>query len=216
MPVSKRIRNKSLTKVSSKGKECKLELMNNVRNAIDKYSTVYVFSYENMRTNHFKKIRHEFQDSRFFLVKHKVIQLALGKNDQDSYSTNLHQLSPYMKGNVGLLCTNQNEVKVIEYLTKVNIPDFARSGGIANKDVELKAGPLEQFPGSMVENLRLLGLPLQLKNGVIQLLDDFKVCEKNKILTPEQAKILVHLDLKMAHFKIQLLCKWTDGKFTTF
>ena len=63
----------------------------------------------------------------------------------------------------------------------------------------LKAGPLNNFAGSQTEHLRLLGLPVQLKNTVVQLLENYTVCKKGDILNPEQAKLLVSLYIKYSY-----------------
>jgi mRNA turnover protein 4 len=44
--------------------------------------------------------------------------------------------------------------------------DFARSGFIAPKTMELEEGPLPEFPHNMEPQLRQLGLPTSLKKGL--------------------------------------------------
>ncbi len=48
--------------------------------------------------------------------------------------------------------------------------DYARAGNLAQMDITLDEGPLEQFPHSMEPQLRQLGLPTALKKGGIVLL----------------------------------------------
>ena len=68
--------------------------------------------------------------------------------------------------------------------------DFARGGCEAQFDFKLKAGQLDQ-PFSMAEQLRKLGLPVKLEDGILSMTQDLTVCQAGQILTPEQAKILV-------------------------
>lgn len=55
----------SLTKTASKGREAKVELVNTLRDTVDEFSSLYVFSFENMRSAKFKDLRIEFRDSRW-------------------------------------------------------------------------------------------------------------------------------------------------------
>lgn len=71
--------------------------------------------------------------------------------------------------------------------------DYARSGTESLQTVILEAGPLKEFSHSMEPQLRKLGLPTSLKKGVITLDQEYKICSKGSILTPEQAQILVSL-----------------------
>ena len=48
--------------------------------------------------------------------------------------------------------------------------DYLRTGGIAEETVELDAGPLEQFSHAIEPQLRQLGMPTELKKGVINLM----------------------------------------------
>lgn len=64
MPKSKRQRVTPLTKANKKGNALKQNVVSSVRDAVDAYESVFVFSFQNMRTNHFKQVRMDFRDSR--------------------------------------------------------------------------------------------------------------------------------------------------------
>ena len=72
MPKSKRKRKVALTKTEGKGAQLKIDLVEKIRDSVDSFKFLYVFSYENMRTNMFKKVRQELKESRLFLGKNKV------------------------------------------------------------------------------------------------------------------------------------------------
>ena len=48
MPKSRRVKSTALTNTVSKGRELKTELIDSIRQAIDKYEHLYVISFENM------------------------------------------------------------------------------------------------------------------------------------------------------------------------
>jgi mRNA turnover protein 4 len=100
----------------------------------------------------------------------------------------------------------------IRYFKDFRFPDYAKAGSIADRDVVLSPGPLA-FPTPMLDQLRQLGLVVEIDNGQVMLRNRFVAASEGEPLTPEQAKLLVHLDIKMAEFSIQMLCHWNGGNF---
>ncbi|XP_065096861.1 mRNA turnover protein 4 homolog [Paramisgurnus dabryanus] len=210
MPKSKRDKKVSLTKTTKKGLESKQNLIEELRKCADIYKYVFVFSVENMRNNKLKDIRTAWKHSRFFFGKNKVMTIALGKGPTDEYKDNLHKVSRFLRGEVGVLFTNKTRDEVQEYFSHFKEMDYARAGNVATMAVTLDEGPLDQFPHSMEPQLRQLGLPTALKKGVVTLIKDFEVCKEGDTLTPEQARILKLFGMEMAEFKVTIKCMWNS------
>jgi mRNA turnover protein 4 len=118
MPRSKRNKVVALTKTKKQGKSAKEDLKSNVQEAIDTYKNTFVLSFENMRAGPFKDIAHKSRsDSKYFLGKNKVVQVALGRTAEEEYGPNSHQLSKYMKGHV-CLCTTNKTLEQLETFIK--------------------------------------------------------------------------------------------------
>jgi mRNA turnover protein 4 len=210
----------SLTKTAKKTREHKSNYIDTVRQAIDQNDRLYLFSYENMRSNHFKDVRLHFRgtsnameegEGRLFLGKNKLLQIALGRSTEDEYSDNLHQISKILTGSVGILCTNQSPKDVEEYFANLAVEDFARAGQVSPETVVLSKSQVETHPVSMVEQFRKLGMPVEVKNGRVAFVggrEEWEVCKKGNELSVEQCKILVHMGLKLAVFRIELLSCW--------
>ncbi|XP_038051374.1 mRNA turnover protein 4 homolog isoform X2 [Patiria miniata] len=201
----------SLTNTRKKGLELKQNLIEEVRASVDRYARIFIFSVENMRNSKIKDVRNMWKHSRFFYGKNKVIAVALGKDRAGEYREGLHMISSKLKGNVGLLFTNETKEAVIEWFDEYVEPDFARSGNVARSTVVLDEGPLTQFTHSMEPHLRQLGLPTLLKKGVVLLVGEHTVCKEGEPLTPEQARILKLLGNAMVDFKIDLLAMWSNN-----
>ncbi|KAI0562736.1 mRNA turnover protein [Gracilaria domingensis] len=217
MGRSKRERVVALTKTRKHviGKKKKQELLEAIRSDIDQYEHIYVFSTDNMRNAKLKQLRSSWNDSTFFFGRKKIAQIALGRSPEEEYADGLRELSKQLVGNVGLLFTNRDHAKVLKFFSSYCEDEFARSGFVATEQVHLNAGPLERFAPSQEQNLRQIELPVGLKKGVITLLQDFTVCNKGDVLTPERAKVLELLDIRMAKFRLRLLCHYrkSDASF---
>ncbi|KAH9751940.1 Ribosome assembly factor mrt4 [Citrus sinensis] len=152
----------------------------------------------------------------FFLGSNKVMQVALGRSVSDEIQPGLHKVSKFLCGNTGLFLTNMPKEEVESLFNKYEDYDFARTGSTATEKVELPEGPLEQFTHEMEPFLRKQGMPVRLNKGVVELVSDFVVCEEGKPLSPESARILRLLGIKMATFKLHLICRWSAEDFELY
>ncbi|CAA2982744.1 mRNA turnover 4 homolog [Olea europaea subsp. europaea] len=192
MPKSKRNRPVTLSKTKKKGREHKENVVNAIRESVEKYDSVYVFTFENMRNLKFKEFRDQLKSSsRFFLGSNKVMQVALGRSVADEIRPGLHKISKLLRGDSGLCFTSLPKEEVERLFNEYEDYDFARTGSIATEKVELNEGPLDQFTHEMEPFLRKQGMPVRLNKGVVELVSDFIVCEEGKPLSPEAARILV-------------------------
>ncbi|XP_051146528.1 uncharacterized protein LOC127262066 [Andrographis paniculata] len=217
MPKSKRNRPVTLSKTKKKGREHKENVVNSIRDAVEKYESVYVFSFENMRNLKFKEFRERLKSSsRFFLGSNKVMQVALGRSVADEIRPGLHKISKLLRGDSGLCFTNVPKEEVKRIFDEYEDYDFARTGSMATETVELKEGPLDQFTHEMEPFLRKQGMPVRLNKGVVELVGDFVVCEEGKPLSPEASRILRLMGMKMATFKLHLICRWGSDDFEVY
>jgi mRNA turnover protein 4 len=212
MPRSKRHKVVSLTKTDSKGREGKNKNIELVRKCLDEYQNLFAFTYENMRTAAFKEVRMHFKESRLYLGKNKVTQVALGKRSSDEFGQDLHKVSSKLVGDAGLFFTNRGKEEVQNYFNNFTFMDYAKAGFIPEQDIIIPVGPTN-FPVDMIEQLRKLGLILEVDNGVLVLKKKFVAAKAGEPLTPEQGKALVHFDYKICPFSLSLECFWSNGAF---
>ncbi|KAG2705260.1 hypothetical protein I3760_05G043800 [Carya illinoinensis] len=217
MPKSKRNRPVTLSKTKKKGREHKEAIVNAIRESAEKYNSVYAFSFENMRNLKFKEFREQLKStSRFFLGSNKVMQVSLGRSAADEIIPCIHKVSKLLRGNSGLCFTDLPKEEIERLFNEYEEYDFARTGSMASEKVELKEGSLEQFTHEMEPFLRKQGMPVRLNKGVVELVSDFVVCEEGKPLSPESARTLRLLGIKMATFRLHLICRWSPEEFELY
>ncbi|GAA0183360.1 hypothetical protein LIER_30783 [Lithospermum erythrorhizon] len=217
MPKSKRNKQVTLSKTKKKGREHKESIVSTIREAVEQYNSAYVFSFENMRNIKFKEFRDQLKaSSRFFLGSNKVMQVALGRSVSDEIRTGLYNISKVLRGDSGLLLTNLPNEEVHRLFNEFEEYDFARTGTLATEKVELNEGPLDQFTHEMEPFLRKQGMPVRLNKGVVELISDYVVCEEGKPISPEASRILRLMGIKMATFRLHLLCRWSPEDFEVY
>ena len=98
------------------------------------------------------------------------------------------------------------------YFKNFTSPEFAKAGAILAEEVIVSPGPLI-FPATMLDQLRKLGLVVEIEDSVIHLREPFTAATAGVALTPEQAKMLAHLEKRTVSFSIKMMCYWFDGSF---
>jgi mRNA turnover protein 4 len=151
-----------------------------------------------MRNSALKDLRSEWLDSRFFFGKTKVMAKALGVDASDEVLEDISLLSKRLTGQVGLLFTSRAPEVVIEAVKAFAVPDYARTGNLATETIVVPEGPVfrgvDPFPHNMEAQLRKLGMPTNLKKGVVTLIRDYEICHEGKPLSSSQSQLLVRWD----------------------
>lgn len=223
MPISKRDKRMAKLQIHKKSKNHKSSFVQNIRDVIDSHSALFLFSYDRMRSNHFKELRLYFRSSksRIILGKNTLIRRALGTSPSNEYSDNLHVVSRNISGTVGLLFTVEPPDKIVTYFQEFHKLDYAREGFISPQTVIVTNMMMEPFPVSMVEVFRKLGLIVDIYEGNIKFVGDLTehtLCRKGDVLTVEKCKILFQLGIKLSEFRVKLICQWnsSDGSLEKF
>lgn len=210
--------------------------MEEVRQAALGYPNAFVFTVANMRNAFFKQVRLDLrEDGRIFYGKNRVMAKALGTGEADEPAPGIHQLGPFLTGDVGLLFSLRRQADLEAYLAGLGEIDYARTGCVASRTVTLDprqveedggirresaedredlSGAGELVPATAEPQLRALGLPTRLRGGTVLLNTDtpVTVCREGEVLTAEQARLLKMLGIRMAQFSISLLAVYQDGK----
>lgn len=147
--------------------------------------------------------------------KYSVAQIAFGRTPEEEYKDNLRHVSKLLDGNVGILFTNRKHKEVLKYFKNFSSPEYALAGTVLEEDVVIPPGELT-FPVSMLDELRRLGMIVEVDDGKVVLREPYTAASSGAPLTPEQARILMKFDRKTINFTIKLECKWENGKFDEY
>jgi len=207
----------SLHAVKRKNKiEHKQKHYEKIHEALDKYQYVFVVKPFNMNNIFLQKLRERFYDSCLFMGKNKTMARAFGSDEASEYKPNLHKISPLISGFRVIFMTNDNRDDIMKFLRTHRVLDFARAGFVPIETILRHPGPIE-LPHSLEPTLRKLGMPTRLKAGTIYLESEFTLCQAGKIISPEQARLLKLLDIKLAEFRLEVTAFWSnDGTYEIY
>mmetsp|Transcript_16337 Transcript_16337/g.15680 ORF Transcript_16337/g.15680 Transcript_16337/m.15680 type:complete len:85 (-) Transcript_16337:286-540(-) len=68
------------------------------------------------------------------------MQVAFGRQAEDESANNSHLISKYLRGQVGVLCTDLTESELKAFIAQHQAPDFAKAGAKASYTVFLAKG----------------------------------------------------------------------------
>lgn len=136
------------------------------------------------------------------------MRVALGTKEDNEIEPNIRNLSKFLTATRALLVTDRPIKEVAEYFEGFVRSDFARAGFVATKTITLEAGPVEWMPFSLEERFQTLGLPLEVKDKVINITKPFDLCTFGEPITAQQAKLLKHFGHELAEFRALLVCHY--------
>ncbi|XP_049849353.1 ribosome assembly factor mrt4-like [Schistocerca gregaria] len=205
-----------LKKIPKRTKEDKVELVQRIRQAIPNFDYVYVLGFQNGANALIKAARKRWKDegnNRSFFGKQKILALALGKSEEDELLPELHKLTASLGGDSCLLLSTSPKHVLLEQFDSLVQTTFARPGEIATEDVKLDEGLQLNFSNPVYILLHKMGWPVKKEQGVVQLTQNFDVCSRGDVLTPEKCKALKLLGKKMSEFRIFIKGYWHANKF---
>lgn len=152
--------------------------------------------------------------------------VALGNNPETEAAPNVHRLTPYLTGAVGLLFTSRPAESVINYFENFRPMDFARAGTEATRSfmipnglVYSRAGEIateqdEPISHTMEPALRKLGVPTRLVKGkvMLELTEDqegYQVCKEGETLDSRQTTLMKMFGVTSSEFKVDLKAQWS-------
>lgn len=152
--------------------------------------------------------------------------VALGSNPETEAAPNVHKLTPYLAGAVGLLFTSRAVDSVTNYFENFRPSDFARAGTEATRSFTIpnglvysRAGEIpttddEPISHTIEPALRKLGVPTRLVKGkvMLELTDDqegYQVCREGETLDSRQTTLMKMFGVTSSEFKVDLKAYWS-------
>merc|ERR1712093_594702 len=106
---------------------------------------------------------------------------------------------------MGILITTKRTSDINVLFESLTSNEFCRQGNLIGTTCKITSGPIEKSICSIAHihelQLRQLGMPTRLNNGVIELLSDYTICQEGDTLTSNQAALLRVFGEKKAVFR---------------
>ena len=171
----------------------KLDIVENIVNELETYSTVGIVEMEGIGARTVQKLRDDLRDkAKIVLAKNTLMRKAL----EQSSLKGAEKLSELVKGSVAFLFTDHSPYSIANYLEKNRVKAPAKAGGLAPTQVIVQKMNTGFPPGTIISELNSVGLDTRIEGGTVALSKDTVVLEPGDRISVTLASILTRLDIE--------------------
>ncbi|MBI2004239.1 50S ribosomal protein L10 [Candidatus Pacearchaeota archaeon] len=173
--------------------EVKLKAVKEFENLVKNKRTILVSSIKNIPASQVQEISKKLRGKAIVKVpKKNLIFMGL----DFSKDKEIEKLKDNIKENFAILFSDLDSFELAGELIKNQSPAKAKTGQIADKDLEIPEGPTELIPGPAVSELSALGIKIQIEKGKITIKAPKIIVKKGEKISQGAAEILNKLDIK--------------------
>lgn len=175
------------------------------------YKNMMVIGIDNVGSNQMQKIRISLRGRAVILngkntLIRKIIRDRLQANPEDKIAA----LLPLIKGNIGLVFTEEDLNVIRKSITENKVPAAARPNTFAPIDVIVPAGPTGLDPGQ-TSFFQALAIPTKIVKGAIEITDNWHLVKAGEKVTASAVALLSKLNIKPFFYGIVVLSVYEDG-----
>jgi len=191
-------------------KEKKSEYFEKLHKLLQEYSRILIVLCDNIGSAHMQRIRRELRGQAVLLMGkntmiRKVIRTHLDTNPQ------WESILPWITGNIGLVFTNDPDLKKIrDTCLASKVPAAAKAGIKAPADVIIPKGVTTLEP-TKTSFLQALNIASKINKGTIEILTDVHLIKKGEKVGSSEATLLQMLDIRPFEYGLQMIAVYDEG-----
>jgi len=191
-------------------KEKKSEYFEKLHKLLQEYSRILIVLCDNIGSSHMQRIRRELRGKAVLLMGkntmiRKVIRTHLDSNPQ------WESILPWITGNIGMVFTNDPDLKKIRDICLASkVPAAAKAGIKAPADVVIPKGITTLEP-TKTSFLQALNIASKINKGTIEILQDVHLVKKGEKVGSSEATLLQMLDIRPFEYGLQMIAVYDEG-----
>jgi len=206
--------------------EKKVAYFEKMNQYLDEYEKIMVVSCDNVSSKQFNTMRIGMRKSGEYPFEGKILMgknsmmkkvlkdRALADPTNDVKQLQNDKFKTILKGNVGLIFTN-DDLNLIAEMVEGNVKQSAaKVGTVAPCDVDIKAGPTTLEPGQ-TSFFQALNIHTKITKGNIEILSDVKLITEGEKVGPSEAILLQKMGLNPFYYGLRLAMIYDQGSFYT-
>lgn len=179
---------------------------------LDEYPKIFLVGADNVGSKQFQNIRIALRGEAVVLMgKNTMMRKAIRGHLENNPS--LEKLLPHIKGNVGLVFTNNELTDIRDRILENKVAAPAKAGAIAPKNVVLPAQNTGLGP-EKTSFFQALAIPTKIARGTIEILSDVNLIKEGDKVGASEATLLNML--KISPFTYGLIVQQVYDSGTVF
>lgn len=193
-------------------KQWKANYFTKVVDLLDEYPKVFVVGADNVSSNQMQQIRISMRDRAVVLMgKNTMMRRAMTGHLENN--PNLEKLLPHIKGNVGMVLTNEDLLEIRDLILSNKVAAPARANAIAPNDVIVPAQNTGLGP-EKTSFFQALSIPTKISRGTIEIVNDVHLLKPGDKVGASDATLLNMLKISPFTYGLEVLQVYDNG--TTF
>jgi len=173
------------------------------------YTNVLVVGVDNVGSLQMQKVRIALRGKAVMMMGKNTLMRMIIREVMVA-NPKLEALLPFVKGNMGLIFTNDDLAKVRQIVTEYKVPAAAKSGTFAPTDVFVPPGPTGLDPGQ-TGFFQALNIATKIVKGSIEIVNPVHLIKKGDKITSSAVALLSKLDIKPFFYGIVALSVYENG-----
>jgi len=176
---------------------------------IDEYKNVLVVGVDNVGSLQMQKVRIALRGKAVLIMgKNTLMRMII--REKLAANPKLESLLQFVRGNMGLIFTNDDLSKVRKIVTEYKVPAGAKAGTFAPADVYVPPGPTGLDPGQTAF-FQALNIATKIVKGSIEIVAQVHLIKKGDKITSSAVALLSKLDIKPFFYGIVALSVYENG-----
>jgi len=191
-------------------KEKKSEYFNKLVALLKEYNKILIVLCDNIGSSHMQRIRLSLRGKAILLMgKNTMMRKAIRMHLEEN--PDWEGLLPYITGNIGLVFTNDDDLRGIrDICLESKVPAAAKSGIKAPSDVIIQKGITNLEP-TKTSFLQALNIATKINKGQIEILQDVQLIKKGDKVGSSEATLLQMLDIRPFEYGLQMIAFYDTG-----
>jgi len=176
---------------------------------LGEFKNVLVVGVDNVGSLQMQKVRIALR-GKAILIMGKNTLMRMIVREMSVANPKLEAMLPFIRGNMGLVFTNDDLQKVRQVITEFKVPAGAKSGTTAPADVFVPPGPTGLDPGQ-TGFFQALNIATKIVRGSIEISNQVHLIKKGDKITSSAVALLAKLDIKPFFYGIVVQQVYENG-----
>jgi len=191
------------------GQTKKMEYMQKLIKMMEEYPRIVLVTCDNIGSRHMQRIRISLRGRAVLLMGKNTLMRKAIKMSKDNHPE-WQDLLPAIRGNVGLVFTQEQLPTIQPRLLESRVPAAAKMGLVAPQDVLLPAQVTTLEP-TKTNFFAALDIATKITRGCVEILNDVKLCTEGKKVGGSEAALLQMLDMRPFTYGLKLTACYDEG-----
>jgi len=176
---------------------------------LGEFKNVLIVGVDNVGSLQMQRVRIALRGKAILIMgKNTLMRMII--REMSVANPKLEALLPFVRGNMGLVFTNDDLHKVRQVITEYKVPAGAKSGTFAPTDVFVPPGPTGLDPGQ-TGFFQALNIATKIVRGTIEIVNQVHLIRKGDKITSSAVALLAKLDIKPFFYGIVVLHVYEHG-----